>query len=171
MFDNVKIVHESWPQKNLIFTEGCNFPFNKREISDWKWGERYARAMINDFNNGTAAWTDWNILLDETGGPNHVNNICLAPIIANTKTKELVYSNSYYYIGHFSKFIKPGAKRIQASVSRTSLMATAFRNPNGSLVVVVLNSSQKEMPYLLLLDSYTAETKALARSISTFVIE
>ena len=57
----------------------------------------------------------WNILLDETGGPNHVGNLCFAPLHANTKTGELYYLNSFYYIGHFSKFIRPGAKRIISS--------------------------------------------------------
>ena len=66
--------------------------------------------MIHDFNNGTVGWTDWNILLDENGGPNHVGNFCFAPVHADTRTGELTYANSYYYIGHFSKFIRPGAK-------------------------------------------------------------
>ncbi|MEJ0080259.1 MAG: hypothetical protein WDM78_04710 [Puia sp.] len=41
--------------------------------------------MINDFNDGTVAWTDWNILLDEQGGPNHVGNFCFAPVHADLK--------------------------------------------------------------------------------------
>jgi glucosylceramidase len=53
--------------------------------------------MINDFN-GTVAWTDWNVLLDENGGPNHVEN-CFAP--GDTMSDELTFTNSYYYIGHF----------------------------------------------------------------------
>jgi glucosylceramidase len=71
--------------------------------------------MINDFNSGTEGWTDWNVLLDETGGPNHVGNFCFAPVHADLKTGELIYTPSYYYIGHFSKFIRPGAKRVAQS--------------------------------------------------------
>ena len=69
VFDNVKRVHESFPDKNLLFTEGCNGPFNMDSINNWSLGERYGRTMINDFNNGSVGWTDWNVLLDETGGP------------------------------------------------------------------------------------------------------
>ena len=90
--------------------------------NDWNWGERYGNSMINDFNSGAVGWTDWNILLDETGGPNHVQNFCYAPVHADTKTGQLIYMNSYYYIGHFSKFIKPGAKRIISSPSRSQLI-------------------------------------------------
>jgi len=74
MFDNVNRVYEAYPDKNLIFTEGCNERYDLSRINDYKLAERYGKSMINDFNNGTVAWTDWNILLDENGGPNHVGN-------------------------------------------------------------------------------------------------
>ena len=110
MFENVENVHESFPDKQILFTEGCAESFSSDGYQRWKNGERYGKSMINDFNNGTVGWTDWNILLDETGGPNHVQNFCFAPIHANTKTNEIIYTPSYYYIGHFSKFIRPEAK-------------------------------------------------------------
>ena len=86
MFDNVRLVHETFPDTHLLFTEGCNDTFDMKRVNDWKLGEHYGHSMINDFNNGTEAWTDWNVLLDETGGPNHVNNFCFAPLHADTKT-------------------------------------------------------------------------------------
>src|SRR5258708_11027334 len=143
MFDNVKLVHESFPTKNLLFTEGCSDSFNAQKLNDWKLGEQYGRSMINDFNNGTVGWTDWNILLDETGGPNHVKNFCFAPVHADTKTGELTYTNSYFYIGHFSKFVRPGAKRIACSSSRSQLLSAAFVNPDGKTSVVVMNKDRK----------------------------
>ncbi len=79
MFINLGNINESYPSKNLIFTEGCNEKFDPKKYQYWPNAERYGRSMINDFNNGTVAWTDWNILLDETGGPNHVNNLCFCP--------------------------------------------------------------------------------------------
>ena len=93
--------------------------------------------MIHDFNTGTEGWTDWNILLDEEGGPNHVGNFCFAPIHADTRTGALIYTNSYYYIGHFSRFIRPGAKRVLAAPSRSTLLSTAFVNEDGTVAVVV----------------------------------
>ncbi len=169
VFDNLKRVSESFPGKNLLFTEGCNGPFNRSKIYDWKLGERYGRSMINDFNDGTVGWTDWNVLLDEEGGPNHVKNFCFAPLHADTKTGELIYTNAYYYIGHFSKFIRPGAKRITSSASRSPLLTTAFRNQDGSYAVVVMNTSEKPMPFYLWVNGKAAETKALPHSIMTLV--
>src|SRR5664279_404865 len=147
MFDNVRIVHESYPDKNLMFTEGCPESFNAAMYNNCGLGEAYGRSMINDFNNGTVGWTDWNVLLDETGGPNHVQNFCFAPVHANTKTGQLIYTNSYYYIGHISKFVRPGAKRIISSASRSQLLTTAFINEDGKIAVVVLNLTDDKIPY------------------------
>ena len=169
MFDNVKLVNETFPNKHLIFTEGCADSFDIKRVNDWKLGELYGRSMINDFNNGTVGWTDWNVLLDETGGPNHVGNFCFAPVHANTRTGKLIYTNSYYYIGHFSKFIRPGARRIVSSPSRSALISTAFINTNGKVSVVVMNKGDKAVPYYLWVDGNAAEVNSLPHSIQTLV--
>jgi glucosylceramidase len=169
MFDNVKLVREAFPDKHLIFTEGCADSFKHERLSDWKLGELYGRSMINDFNSGTVGWTDWNILLDETGGPNHVQNFCFAPVHGDTRTGELIYTNSYYYIGHFSKFIRPGAKRITSSPTRSPLLSTAFVNPDGQVAVVVMNRTEQKLSYFLWLDGQAAEVESLPHSIQTLV--
>lgn len=169
-FDNLRRVHETYPDKNLIFTEGCVENFQLGNVQDWKLGERYGNSMINDFNAGTVAWTDWNVLLDETGGPNHVGNFCYAPIIGDTKGGKLIYTNSYYYIGHFSKFIRPGARRVAVTSSRDVLQATAFLNTDGKVAVVVMNSTEKEQPFQLWMKGQAAQTTSPAHSILTMVV-
>ena len=131
-FENVKRVQEAFPKTHLLFTEGCNAPFDPARIQEWQWGETYGISMINDFNNGAVGWTDWNVLLDQQGGPNHVHNYCFAPIHANTETGELTYMSSYYYLGHFSKFVRPGARRIISSSTDDDLLTTAFLNKDGT---------------------------------------
>jgi len=172
MYDAVKFTRESYPDKNLIFTEGCNEKYNLERIinEDPKLAERYGKSMINDFNNGVVAWTDWNILLDEKGGPNHVGNLCFAPVHGNTKNDELTFTNSYYYIGHFSKFIRPGAKRIASVSSSNALLTTAFKNTDGSLAIVVMNSSDKNLDYSITLQSKAAYLKALPHAMQTILI-
>ena len=169
MFDNVKLVHESFPDKNLIFTEGCSDSFKAERLNDWKLGEQYGSSMMNDFNNGAVGWTDWNVLLDETGGPNHVKNFCFAPVHADTKTGQLTYTNSYYYIGHFSKFVRPGAKRIASSPSRSQLLSAAFINSDGRVSVVVMNKSDQKISYYLWLDGQAAQVSSSPHSIQTLV--
>ncbi|HJQ31633.1 MAG TPA: glycoside hydrolase family 30 protein [Pyrinomonadaceae bacterium] len=169
MYDNVRLVSETFPDKHLVFTEGCADSFDMGKIHDWKLGERYGDSMINDFNNGTAAWTDWNVLLDEEGGPNHVRNFCFAPVHADTKAGRLIYTNAYYYIGHFSKFIRPGARRVASSPSRSALQSTAFLGDDGKVSAVVMNRGEKEVSYFLWVGGQAAEVKSPPRSIQTLV--
>lgn len=94
MYDNVSKVAESFPDKKLLFTEGCVADFEPQKLQFWPNAKRYGKSMIQDFNRGTVGWTDWNILLDEIGGPNHVKNFCFAPIHADTRTGTLIYTPS-----------------------------------------------------------------------------
>ncbi len=170
-YDNVKFVQETFPQKALMLTEGCNGPFSWETFDDWKWGENYGANMIHDFNNGAVAWTDWNILLDEQGGPNHVKNFCFAPVHAKLSDGTLHYMNAYYYIGHLSKFIRPGARRIVASSNRVQLLTTAFQNTNGSLAVVVMNPTKEKFSYKLFIGEKAVDATSLPHSIQTLVVE
>ncbi len=169
MFDNLSNVAESFPSKKLLFTEGCAESFRADHYQYWPNAERYGESMINDFNRGTVGWTDWNILLDETGGPNHVSNLCFAPVHADTKTGEIIYTPSYYYIGHFSKFIRPNAKRISTASSRSHLLSTSFMNENGKIVTVIMNQSDLEITYKLYIGQNAVEETILPHSIQTLV--
>lgn len=170
MFDNLKRTAEAFPDKNLIFTEGCKEKFYYDSLNNWSLGERYGISMISDFNAGTVAWTDWNILLDENGGPNHVGNFCFAPVHGNTKTGELIYTNAFYYIGHFSKFVRPGAKRIISSSNRTDLLTTAFINEDGRIAVIVMNKGNQDLKYNLWIHGKATEINSMAHSIQTAIL-
>jgi len=169
MYDNVALVHQLYPTKHLLFTEGTPANFDSTAYGRWSLGEAYGRSMIHDFNSGTEGWTDWNILLDERGGPNHVGNFCFAPVHADTRTGTLIYTNSYYYIGHFSKFIRPGARRILASPSRSMLLTTGFVNDDGKVVVVVMNPTAQGGPYNLTVGGASVEITTRPHSIQTVV--
>ena len=166
-FEHVQLLHDAWPDKALLFTEGCQE--GGPHIGSAALGERYARSIINDLNRWTVGWIDWNLLLNEEGGPNHVGNLCSAPIMANRQTGELMPQSSFYYLGHFSRFIKPGAQRLLCAASKQDIEVTAFANPDGSKVLVVLNRSEREITYTLKFDGKQASTLAPARSISSFV--
>ena len=169
-FENVRLVRDAFPDKALVFTEGTEAEFNADSVGLWKWGETFGRSMIMDLNNGACGWTFWNVILDEKGGPNHVGNFCMAPIICDTKTGALTYMNSYYYIGHFSRFIRPGARRIVCSSDSDDLLATAFRNTDGSIAVVVQNQTEKAMAFVTWLDGRAVRTMSPAHSILTLVL-
>jgi len=166
---NLQNVYESYPDKPILFTEGTIESFDAGRYQYWPNAERYANDMINDFNMGVVGWTDWNILLDENGGPNHVGNFCFAPIHADTTTGELIYTPTYYYLGHFSKYIKPGAKRISTTVSQSFLLAASFVNPDGSFATVILNKTDKPVDFNFYVADREAEWTIPARAIQTVV--
>lgn len=169
MFNNVANVQLNYPDKKTLFTEGCIELFDSKKYQMWANGERYGTSIINDFNNGTVGWTDWNILLDQNGGPNHVQNFCFAPIHADLNSDELIYTPSYFFLGHFSKFIRPEAKRIATNVSRSALLSTTFMNKNGKMVTVVMNKTNKPIAYKLYIENQKAAIEIPAHGIQTLV--
>jgi len=146
-FQNMELHHDAWPEKPLLSTEACQ-DFGPH-IGDWGMGERYASAMISDLNRWSLGWVDWNLVLDEQGGPNHASNFCSAPIIADTQHDQLLFQSSYYYMGQVVRFFRPGAKRILCSVSQKSFEATACINLDGTVAVVVLNRGQDPVRFNL----------------------
>ena len=143
-FDNVQKVHDEFPDKKLIFTEGCQE--GGPHIGSWDLGERYATSIINDLNRWTVAWIDWNIILNEKGGPNHVGNYCSAPIIVNTKSQELLYQSSYYYIGHFSRFIMPGDKIVNSiNTNDTIHVLSSIKSDKSSAQTIILNKNDGDV--------------------------
>jgi glucosylceramidase len=168
-FENLSKVHDLYPDKHLLFSEGCQE--GGVHLGSWLTGERYGRNMIGDFNNWQEGWLDWNLILDEMGGPNHVGNYCDAPIIADTKTQEVHYNSSYYYIGHFSKFIKPGAVRVEVLLDGdTKLQHVAFKNEDGTIALIVMNETDDEEAINVELQGKYASYKLEAHSIVTFII-
>jgi glucosylceramidase len=168
-YDNLKNINESFPSKNMLFTEGCQEGFETGKLEFWPNAERYGNSMINDFNSGVVGWTDWNILLDERGGPNHVENFCFAPIHANTNTGELFYTPTYYYIGHFSKFVKPGALRVSTSTSRSTIESTSFKNRDGKIVTVVMNPLDTKIAYKLIVGNSETQLEIEPRAMQSLI--
>lgn len=169
-FDNIKITKENYPDKLLIHTEGCcgfSFKKRKRQIPN---AEIYAHDIIGDLNAGANAYIDWNILLDFKGGPNHVLNNCYAPILSNFSNKKYNKNLSFYYIGHFSKFIKRGAKRIEFSKYTQNLEITAFQNQDNSIIIVLLNKSEKAEKFNIVLNEKYYTDTIKKHSIITLVI-
>ncbi|MCI1208034.1 MAG: glucosylceramidase [Treponema sp.] len=164
-YENVARTAAKFKNFELFFTEGCieGGPCP----GEWFVGERYAHNIINDLQNGCTAWIDWNMALDLQGGPNHVQNFCDAPILVDCAAGSVRYQNSYWYIGHFSRFIKKGARRI-ACCSKSSMIPStedgrrgnkieciAFKNPDTSIVFVICNRTETEIDFSLSID-YTA---------------
>ena len=166
-FDHVQQVHDAWPDKQLLFTEGCQE--GGPHHGSWELGERYARSMVNDLNRWAVGWIDWNLLLDGQGGPNHVGNFCSAPILVDGASDGFSLQSSYYYIGHFARFVRPGARRVLCAATRHDTEAAAFMNTDGSSATVVMNRAEQPQRLALRIDSIRTMTELPPRSIATYV--
>lgn len=166
-FGNVRKTREAFPEKNLIFTEGCLEGGVK--LGQWDRGEHYAHNIIGDLTHGANAWLDWNLLVDPSGGPNHVANFCDAPIVADPVTNQVYYQSSYYYIGHFSKFVQPGACRIHCRADEPRLETVAFKNPDGTIATVVFNPTDEQCRFQLKIGGRGTVVDSLPHSIVTYL--
>ncbi len=180
-YEGLRLVHERY-NKPLVSTENCgNITADLFTLA-----ERYGKEICEDFNNFTAAFCDWNLLLSDKGGPFHNRNDktvacagvvfedksagCYAPVLFDTEKKELVYTPIYYYIGHFSKFVQRGAKRTATTKYDEKLYSIAFKNPDGSLVLIILNAADQTMPIVVRHDDVCTEMELEAHSIMTILL-
>ncbi|WP_458526033.1 glycoside hydrolase family 30 protein [Onishia taeanensis] len=161
-FDNVQAVHDAFPDKGLLFTEGCQEGGPHRD--SWSVAERYARSMINDLRRWTQGWIDWNLALDEDGGPNHVGNLCSAPALVDPGQRQFRWQPSYHALGHVARFVPPGSVRILSAAGLDALAHVAFVRPDGGLVLVVLNTTEADIDWSLVIggDAWTLTTPAHA---------
>nr|CAD7432852.1 unnamed protein product [Timema monikensis] len=138
--------HEAQPDKFLMYTEACNLVRVTREdLVDWEIGERYANSMLQAFNNWVVGWTDWNMALNEDGGPATFNDNPTiwgynAAIIVNATADEFYKQPPYYFQAHYSMFVPPGSVHIQLTYPNPGgLLHVAFLTPDNNVVVILYN--------------------------------
>ncbi len=169
-FENLQMVYELYPDKLSVFSEGCveYSGYSKDADKEWIHAEKYAYNILNCLKNGCNLFLDWNILLDNKGGPNHVGNYCAAPMMLDENNR-LTKRVTYDMIGHFSKHLQAGAKRIGISGYTDKLDYVAFENPDGRLVVVVLNRQEEDLDFYLRKDNKHTRIEIAKKSILTLV--
>ena len=192
----LQYAHAKAPEKLLLQTEACvdaEVPhwqddawYWQKEATDWGWDwasedtkylhpkyvpvYRYARDIIGCMNNWVQGWIDWNMVLDTQGGPNWFKNWCVAPVIVKPETDEVYFTPLYYTMVHFSKYIRPGAKRIDFDNTDDDLMVTAAQNPDGSIAVVALNMTETPKVFEIDLNGKKTAYPIAGQALQTIVI-
>jgi glucosylceramidase len=158
-FSSLTDLHNKYPDLPIWQTEVCyampnNVPSHgptKLPVYEFSDGEFWGNMIVNDIKNWVSAWIYWNMILDEKGGPWLVstehgdpdNNTQHPVVIINRVTKQIFYTGLYYYLAHFSKFIRPGAYRVECSSGSTQMNVVCFRNPDNSIVLNIINNGEK----------------------------
>lgn len=169
-FDAVRLVREVFPEKHLMFSEGC-IEYSRFGTNQLENAQLYGHDMIGNLAAGMDQFVDWNICLNDRGGPNYAGNFCEAPILCNTQTGTLSYQLSFYYIRHFSQYLASGARRIASSVYTSDLEQVAFRNPDGTIVLIVLNRREFAFPLTVRLQDHLLDAEIPPASLSTFLLK
>lgn len=168
-FEAIELILKQYPEMEVFFTEGCVEYSRFADSGEIDKAEMYAHDILGNLNAGISASLDWNLLLDEKGGPNHVGNFCAAPIMCDSKNDTFEKRLSYYYIGHFSRYIKPRAVRIGYTRYTDKIEVTAFSNPDGQRVAVLLNKSKDDVEVTLREGKVGREIVVGANSIITVI--
>jgi len=135
-------VHNAYPDKGIWFTECSGGSFSPNFANNLKYG--IGTLMIGSIRNWAKAVALWNLALDQNSGP--INGGCstcrgVVTIDSSVTPAAIIYNVEYYILGHVAKFIIPGAYRIDSNTfGSTSIENVAFKNPDGSIVLLVLNS-------------------------------
>lgn len=170
-FENISLIHEAFPGKLLIHTEGCTGYSKFNPNDEIKNAEIYGHDILGDLNNGINAYIDWNLVLDNKGGPNHKLNYCNSPIMVNKEATDYIKNLTFYYIGHFSKYIYSGAKRIAFSKYTDNIEVTAFKNPDNSIAIVLLNRNDFNKEYNLCINDIVIHDNLDSHAIVSYLLK
>ena len=182
-YEEIAELHKRYPDLPLWMTEVCHayevgdpktMPIPRYDFED---GDFWGNVIVSDLNAGAAGWTYWNTILDEKGGPWMVSVVHKDPepnvqhpvVIVNRKTHKVTYTGLYYYLAHFSKFVRPGEVRIGITGSASGVRCVAFQKPKGGHVAEVINSSNKDVPVQLNSGDRAVTVNLPALSITTLL--
>jgi glucosylceramidase len=160
-------VHAQFPDKDTWFTE-CS---GGRWSPDWNKNLMFfTRTLIIDSTRGWARGVLlWNLALDEKDGP-HLGGCkdCRGVVTIDSRTGEVTRNVEYYALAHASRFVMPGARRIQSSEGAGELSNVAFRNRDGSLALIVANGAQAQQVFSVRVKGQSFRYTLPAMSVATF---
>lgn len=163
------IVNQIYPDKGIWFTE----------CSGGKWSENFANNLewnmenlfIGAINNHSKSVLLWNIALDENHGPQNGGCENCRGVLTITSDGKIYKNVEYYVIGHLAKFVEPGARRIETTISgNNNLLATAFKNLDGNVVIVMYNKGNNQLKVTIKNDGLKTQYTIPRKSASTLVI-
>ncbi|NKE63369.1 glucosylceramidase [Lentzea sp. PSKA42] len=139
------VVHNAQPTKEIFFTE-CSGTSSGDDAATFRDTLRWQgiNLAIGATRNWARSVAIWNLALDANHGP--VIGSCTNCMgVVTTNGSNVTYNAEYYVLGHLSKFVQPGAVRIDSTgYGEGGIQNVAFRNPDGRIVLVALNSGGQQ---------------------------
>ena len=165
---NQSKVHSAHPDKNIYFTECSSGGWSGAWRDDLMW--KFKNLLIGNLRNWSTCVLFWNLALDEHNGP--TNGGCMDCRGVLTVRSDGTYEPTidYYALGHLSRFVRKGAVRIASTdLSAQNLDNVAFKNPDGSKVLVLMNNQETARKVNMKGPEGVAELEIPGYSVMTFV--
>ncbi|XP_059620577.1 lysosomal acid glucosylceramidase [Phlebotomus argentipes] len=165
---------DKFPEKLIINTESCigDKPLQTHGpiLGSWDRAEEYILAYIEDLQHSVNGWIDWNLLLNEDGGPNYVSNHVESAVIVNKTSDEAYKQPLFYAIGHFSRFIPEGSVRVLVTSTDSQVHCVGFERADSKIVVIMYNKRKNPVKMTLNVPSRTPVNLSIpAKSIHSVI--
>lgn len=160
--------------------------FWRKEATDWGWdwapepersrdhppyapAFRYARDLVGGLAHHLSGWIDWNLVLDRRGGPNHVGNFCLAPVLVDGA--EVYLTPLFHILAQVSRHTRPGAVVLESRLQGPAgLWAVALEDPGGDAVMHVFNEGSEAVEVAIELRGRTERLSCPPAALLTAVL-
>ena len=163
-------VEAAYPSKDIWFTE-CSGTVGSSFAGDLVWNSQ--NLLIGATRNWARGISLWNLALDQNSGPQNggcTNCRGVVTIDSGTSPATITYNVEYYVLGHLSKFVVPGAYRIDStSLGAGGIEDVAFQNPDGSIVLFVLNAANTSQNFAVSWKNTYFNYSLPAQSVATFI--
>jgi len=163
-------VHDAYPDKDIWFTE-CSGTVGSDFAGDLVWNTE--NLLIGATRNWARGVTLWNLALDEDSGPTNGGCMgCRGVVTIDRRTTPVTITRNveYYALGQLSRFAAGGARRIASnSFASGGIEDVAFRNPDGSIVLLVLNPAATTQAFSVAWHATRFDYSLPAQSVATFV--
>ena len=169
-FKALELLAKRFPEKTLLFTEGC-MEYSRADVGRdvFSHALRYAHEYIGDIDHGATVLFDWNLYLDQQGGPNHVKNFCSAPVMCDVNTKEIIRNPSQQAIELIGQTAAPGSVQIASSAWHPDIETVAFLQPEGSAALLMLNRGREAKKVKPVWQDAVAEFELPAESVTSVI--
>jgi len=161
-------VHAAHPDKDAYLTECSGGEWDPDWAGSLRW---FMRELII---GSTRGWSRgivlWNLALDEKYGP-HAGGCgnCRGVVTIDSTTGAITRNLEYYVLGHASRFVLPGARRIESTTGVKGLATVAFQNADGSMALIVLNDAKQQRRFSVRSAGASFDYALPAGAVATFV--
>lgn len=161
-------VHDAFPDAELYMTECAGGAWAPDFGDNLRWNVR--TLIVGTTRHWSRGTVLWNLALDPAHGPTNGGcTNCRGVVTIDPATGGVTYNEEYYALGHASRFVRPGARRVASTTFDGGIETVAFRNPDGSVALVAVNAADGPLDFRVRRARRSFDYTLPGRAVATFV--